>query len=57
MALYCDTAYRICVYKMLQVTMVIQETLRLYPPASLMIREALTDIRISDLDVPRGTII
>lgn len=39
------------------VTMVIQETLRLYPPASLMIREALTDIRISDLDVPRGTII
>ncbi|KAL6906014.1 hypothetical protein ACP4OV_003615 [Aristida adscensionis] len=38
-------------------TMVIQETLRLYPPASLMMREALTDIRIGGLDVPRGTII
>uniref|UniRef100_A0ACD5YIK4 Uncharacterized protein n=1 Tax=Avena sativa TaxID=4498 RepID=A0ACD5YIK4_AVESA len=38
-------------------TMVIQETLRLYPPASLMMREALTDIRIGDLDVPRGTIV
>ncbi|CAM0150218.1 unnamed protein product [Urochloa decumbens] len=38
-------------------TMVIQETLRLYPPASLMMREALTDVKISSLDVPRGTII
>ncbi|XP_044396287.1 cytochrome P450 714C3 isoform X1 [Triticum aestivum] len=38
-------------------TMVIQETLRLYPPASLMMREALTDIKIGDLDVPRGTIV
>lgn len=38
-------------------TMVIQETLRLYPPASLMMREALTDIKIGNLDVPRGTIV
>ncbi|TVU50627.1 hypothetical protein EJB05_02005, partial [Eragrostis curvula] len=38
-------------------TMVIQETLRLYPPASLMMREALTDVKIGGLDVPRGTII
>ncbi|KAL6642168.1 hypothetical protein ACP70R_020349 [Stipagrostis hirtigluma subsp. patula] len=38
-------------------TMVIQETLRLYPPASLMMREALTDIKIGGLDVPRGTIV
>jgi cytochrome P450 len=37
--------------------MVIQETLRLYPPASLMMREALSDIKIGGLDVPRGTII
>ncbi|KAF8648844.1 hypothetical protein HU200_064545 [Digitaria exilis] len=37
--------------------MVIQETLRLYPPASMMMREALTDVKIGDLDVPRGTII
>ncbi|KAM0897986.1 hypothetical protein ACQ4PT_022214 [Festuca glaucescens] len=38
-------------------TMVIQETLRLYPPASLMLREALTDIKIGELDVPRGMIV
>ncbi|GJN07142.1 hypothetical protein PR202_ga24944 [Eleusine coracana subsp. coracana] len=38
-------------------TMVIQETLRLYAPASLMMREALTDIKIGGLDVPRGTIV
>ncbi|KAL6597390.1 hypothetical protein ACP70R_046830 [Stipagrostis hirtigluma subsp. patula] len=38
-------------------TMVIQETLRFYPPAWMMMREALTDIRIGGLDVPRGTII
>jgi hypothetical protein len=37
--------------------MVIQETLRLYPPASLIMREALTDIRLGGVDVPRGTII
>lgn len=41
----------------MQLTMVIQETLRLYPPASLMMREALTDIKIGSLDVPRGTIV
>lgn len=41
----------------MQITMVIQETLRLYPPASLMMREALTDVKIGGLDVPRGTII
>ncbi|RCV19747.1 hypothetical protein SETIT_4G000300v2 [Setaria italica] len=39
-------------------TMVIQETLRLYPPASLIMREALTDdIRLGGVDVPHGTII
>ncbi|XP_006663754.2 cytochrome P450 714C3 isoform X1 [Oryza brachyantha] len=40
------------------VTMVIQETLRLYPPASMMMREALTDdVRLGDVDVPRSTIV
>uniref|UniRef100_A0A0D9XNH5 RING-type E3 ubiquitin transferase n=1 Tax=Leersia perrieri TaxID=77586 RepID=A0A0D9XNH5_9ORYZ len=39
------------------VTMVIQETLRLYPPASLMMREALTDVKLGNIDVPRGTIV
>ncbi|KAJ1276217.1 hypothetical protein BS78_05G197600 [Paspalum vaginatum] len=38
-------------------TMVIQETLRLYHPASLMMREALMDAKVGGLDIPRGTII
>lgn len=37
--------------------MVIQETLRLYPPASLITREALTDIKLGGLYVPRGIIV
>nr|CAB3490751.1 unnamed protein product [Digitaria exilis] len=39
------------------ITMVIQENLRLYPPASLIMREALTDVSLGGVDVPRGTII
>uniref|UniRef100_A0A0E0IXG7 Cytochrome P450 n=1 Tax=Oryza nivara TaxID=4536 RepID=A0A0E0IXG7_ORYNI len=39
------------------VTMVIQETLRLYPPASVMMREALTDVKLGNIEVPRGTIV
>ncbi|CAM0874442.1 unnamed protein product [Alopecurus aequalis] len=39
------------------ITMVIQETIRLYPPASLMMREALTNVKLGGLDVPQGTII
>uniref|UniRef100_A0A0D9XWB6 RING-type E3 ubiquitin transferase n=1 Tax=Leersia perrieri TaxID=77586 RepID=A0A0D9XWB6_9ORYZ len=39
------------------VRMVIQETLRLYPPASLMMREALSDVKLGNIDVPRGTIV
>ncbi|KAL6906013.1 hypothetical protein ACP4OV_003614 [Aristida adscensionis] len=38
-------------------TMVIQETLRLYPPASLIMRESLSDISLGGVDIPRGTII
>jgi cytochrome P450 len=37
--------------------MVIQETLRLYPPGSLIMHEALTGISLGRVDVPRGTII
>ncbi|KAM0895419.1 hypothetical protein ACQ4PT_023832 [Festuca glaucescens] len=39
------------------ITMVIQETVRLYPPALLMVREALTDVKLGGLDIPQGTII
>lgn len=39
------------------ITMVIQETMRLYPPASVTMREALMDIKLGGLDVPQGTII
>jgi cytochrome P450 len=43
--------------EMMQVTMVIQETLRLYPPASVMMQEALTDVKLGNIEVPRGTIV
>ncbi|KAE9604086.1 putative cytochrome P450 [Lupinus albus] len=36
------------------VTMVIQEVLRLYPPAAFVSREAYEDIKIGDLNVPKG---
>lgn len=35
-------------------TMVIQETLRLYPPGMALSREALTDVNIGGIDVPKG---
>lgn len=34
--------------------MVIQETLRLYPPAPTLPREALTDMKIGNIHVPKG---
>lgn len=34
--------------------MVIQEVLRLYPPAAFVSREAYEDIRIGDLNIPKG---
>ncbi|KAF1893798.1 hypothetical protein Lal_00002330 [Lupinus albus] len=34
--------------------MVIQEVLRLYPPAAFVSREAYEDIKIGDLNVPKG---
>lgn len=39
---------------MLQLTMVLHESLRLYGPAVLTSREALGDLRIGDLIVPKG---
>ncbi|XP_047947535.1 cytochrome P450 714C2-like [Salvia hispanica] len=35
-------------------TMVIQETLRLYPPVAYVVREALQDIHFKGLNIPRG---
>ncbi|OVA02198.1 Cytochrome P450 [Macleaya cordata] len=40
--------------KMKTLTMVIQETLRLYPPAAFVTREPFEDITISDIRVPKG---
>ena len=34
--------------------MVVQETLRLYPPGTFVVREALQDMKIRDLVIPRG---
>ncbi|GFP90495.1 cytochrome p450 714c2 [Phtheirospermum japonicum] len=35
-------------------TMVIQETLRLYPPVAYVVREALQDIQLKGINVPKG---
>ncbi|CAN4085195.1 unnamed protein product [Withania somnifera] len=42
------------VSKMKMVTMVIQEVMRLYPPAAFVSREALEDTQIGHVVVPRG---
>ncbi|XP_051147871.1 cytochrome P450 714C2-like [Andrographis paniculata] len=39
---------------MKQLTMVIQESMRLYPPTPVVSREALQDITIGDIRVPKG---
>ncbi|OVA02197.1 Cytochrome P450 [Macleaya cordata] len=41
-------------HKMKILTMVIQETLRLFPPAILLIREAFKEMKFGDIDVPKG---
>ncbi|KZV45090.1 hypothetical protein F511_29411 [Dorcoceras hygrometricum] len=38
-------------------TMVIQETLRLYPPVAFVVREALQDIKFKEIQVPKGVIV
>ncbi|XP_047328810.1 cytochrome P450 714A1-like [Impatiens glandulifera] len=40
--------------KMKMVTMVIQETLRLYPPGAFVSREALEEIKFGEVTVPKG---
>ncbi|XP_022764622.1 cytochrome P450 714C2-like [Durio zibethinus] len=40
--------------KMKTATMVINEVLRLYPPVSFLTREALEDIKLGDINVPKG---
>lgn len=37
-----------------QLTMVVQESMRLYPPSVVMAREAFADIKLGDLVVPKG---
>ena len=39
----------------MQLTMVIHETLRLYPPATVISREAFKDMKFGDVDVPKGS--
>ncbi|KAI9108140.1 hypothetical protein K1719_021013 [Acacia pycnantha] len=41
--------------KLKQLTMVIQESLRLYPPGLVASREALEDMKIGEMVVPKGT--
>lgn len=38
----------------LKVTMVIQEALRLFPPAGFVVRETLEEVRIGNITIPKG---
>lgn len=40
---------------MKMLTMVIQETLRLYPPVAYMVRETMQDMKFKDIEIPKGT--
>ncbi|XP_038980808.1 cytochrome P450 714D1-like [Phoenix dactylifera] len=40
--------------KMRTLTMVIQETLRVFPPVTFVVREALRDMKLGNLHVPQG---
>ncbi|KAL2486205.1 Cytochrome [Abeliophyllum distichum] len=40
--------------KMKQLTMAINESLRLYPPVAVVSREALTNLKFGDLNIPKG---
>ncbi|KAF7129522.1 hypothetical protein RHSIM_Rhsim10G0046400 [Rhododendron simsii] len=41
-------------YDLLQLTMVLNESLRLYPPVATISREALKDMKFGDIEVPKG---
>ncbi|CAI0438428.1 unnamed protein product [Linum tenue] len=58
-----EEALQLCTHKvpdlhalqnMKTLTMVIQETLRLYPPAVFVVREALEDIKFKHITIPKG---
>ena len=38
----------------MQLTMVIHESLRLYPPVPMISREALQDLQLGDIHIPKG---
>lgn len=38
-----------------QLTMIIHETLRLYPPVAFVVREALQDVSFKRIEIPKGT--
>ncbi|XP_020275176.1 cytochrome P450 714B3-like isoform X2 [Asparagus officinalis] len=42
------------IQKMKMLTMVIQETLRLYPPTAVIARETLQDIKLGGIQIPKG---
>ncbi|KAL8092593.1 hypothetical protein AgCh_034743 [Apium graveolens] len=44
----------VAIGKMKVLTMVINESLRLYPPVIVMSREALNDIKFGDIHLPKG---
>ncbi|KAF8009001.1 hypothetical protein BT93_J0097 [Corymbia citriodora subsp. variegata] len=45
------------IQKMKTLTMVIYESLRLYPPVAIVSREALKDMKFGNIQVPRGVVV
>lgn len=41
----------------MQLTMVIHETLRLYCPGIILVKETMTDIKLGEINVPKGVIL
>ncbi|KAF5470304.1 hypothetical protein F2P56_010825 [Juglans regia] len=50
----CGTPDADMLRKMKQLTMVIHESLRLYPPVPMLSREALKDMKLGDINIPKG---
>ncbi|KAG0490960.1 hypothetical protein HPP92_007823 [Vanilla planifolia] len=49
---YCFPCFRPCA--LLQLQMIINESLRLYPPATLLPRMAFEDMKLGELHIPKG---